>query len=227
MTAQGASAAAARDDAAVGTAAPPFGDPAAADAAHKSLKADPTIQFDFPEFIPEQSQTPEWIRDIFRALGNFIDWVGGGWTVIMWIAIALVVIALAFAIFPPLRAWLIDRLASRDGVEATPGWAPEASVARALLVEADQLAATGRYDEAVRLLLHRSVEDIERWRGDKLRPSWTSRDIARIEALPDAARMVFGRIVADVERSLFAGQPLGQADWIRARADYAGFALGR
>jgi hypothetical protein len=226
MTAQGGSVAA-RDGAAAGKAAMPFGDPAAADAAHKSLKADQSIQFDFPWFIPEQRETPEWIRNTLRALGNFIDWVGGGWTVIMWIAIALVVIALAFAIFPPLRAWLADRLAARAGVIATPGWVPEVAVARALLVEADQLAAAGRYDEAVRLLLHRSVEDIERWRGDPLRPSWTSRDIARIDALPDAARTVFGRIVADVERSLFAGHPLGEADWARARADYAGFALGR
>ncbi len=226
MTAQGASAAA-RDGAAAGNAAQPFGDPAAADAAHKTLKADPTIQFDFPPFIPEQRETPEWIRDIFRSLGNFVEWVGGGWTVLMWIAVALVVIALAFALFPPLRAWLLDRFASRGGVETTPGWAPEAAVARALLVEADQLAAAGNYDEAVRLLLHRSVEDIERWRGDPLRPSWTSRDIARIDTLPDAARTVFSRIVADVERSLFAGQPLGEADWERARADYAGFALGR
>ncbi len=226
MTAQGASAAA-RDGAVAGNAAPPFGDPASADAAHRTLKGDASIQFDFPWLIPEQAQMPEWLRNTLQALGNFIEWVGGGWTVIMWIAIALVVIALAFALFPPLRAWLANRMAANGATVATPGWTPEASVARALLVEADQLAATGRYDEAVRLLLHRSVEDIERWRGDPLRPSWTSRDIARIEALPDAARAVFGRIVADVERSLFAGHPLGQADWERARADYAGFALGR
>lgn len=226
MTAPGASAGA-RDGAVAGNVAPSFGDPTAADTAHTSLKADPSIQFDFPWFIAEQPRAPEWVRAVFRALGQFIDWVGGGWTVIMWIAIALTVIALAIALFPPLRAWFLDRIARRGAVEATSGWAPEASVARALLVEADDLAATGRYDEAVRLLLHRSVEDIERWRGDPLRPSWTSRDIARIDALPDAARTVFGRIVADVERSLFAGHPLGEADWTRARADYAGFALGR
>ena len=71
------------------------------------------------------------------------------------------------------------------------------------------------------------LPDIERWRGDSLRPSLTSRDIAAFETLPDAARAVFRRIVADVERSLFAGNPLGESDWTRARADYAGFALAR
>ena len=96
-----------------------------------------------------------------------------------------------------------------------------------MLDEADRLAAAGRFAEAVRLILHRSIEDIERWRGDSLRPSLTSRDIAAFETLPDAARTVFRRIVGDVERSLFAGNPLGEADWTRARADYAGFALAK
>lgn len=226
MTAPGASAGA-RDGAAATGVAPPFGDPAAADAAHRTLRSDPSIQFDFGWFIPESREPPQWLKSALEALGRFIDWVGYGWTVIMWIAIALVVLALAFALFPPLRAWLAERMGKGGGPVATPRWAPEASVARALLVEADALAAAGNYDEAVRLLLHRSVEDIERWRGDPLRPSWTSRDIARIDALPDTARTVFSRIVADVERSLFAGHPLGAADWTRARADYAGFALGR
>jgi hypothetical protein len=65
------------------------------------------------------------------------------------------------------------------------------------------------------------------WRGDPLRPSLTSRDIARFDGLPDQARAVFARIVADVERSLFAGGTLEPADWTRARADYAQFALGK
>ena len=45
--------------------------------------------------------------------------------------------------------------------------------------------------------------------------------------VPDGARGIFGRIVADVERSLFAGGSLTRTDWDRARGDYAGFALGR
>lgn len=221
MTAQGATAQG------VGAAAKaaPFGDPARADAAHRALRTDSSIQFDFPDFLPPNREPPRWLTDLFHALGRFVDWVGGGWKVMMWVALAALVVALVFALFPPARAWLRERLARTPQADAAPTWAPQAATARALLDEADGLAATGQYDRAVRLLLHRSVEDIERWRGDPLRPSLTSRDIARIDALPDAARAVFGRIVADVERSLFAGHPLGEADWTRARADYAGFAL--
>ncbi|WP_337847060.1 hypothetical protein [Sphingomonas sp.] len=223
------SASAARDATAQPTgASPAFGDAASADAAHRTLRSDASIQFDFPPFSLEPRKPPRWLVDLFEAIGSFIQWVGGGWTVLMWAALALVVLAILVAAFPPARAWLANRLARR-GTDAAPnpGWAPAAATARALLVEADQLAAAGDYDAAVRLLLHRSVEDIERWRGDLLRPSLTARDIGRIDQLPESARAIFSRIVADVERSLFAGHPLGAADWARARADYAGFALGR
>lgn len=221
MTATGASAAA-RDGAVA------FGDPARVDAAQRAVRADPSIQFDFPWFEVKRNPPPRWLTELFEWFDNAIEWVGGGWRVLMWVAIILVVVALVFALFPPAREWLAARMARRKGVAATaPAWAPEAAVARALLVEADRLAGEGSYDAAVRLLLHRSIEDIEKWRGDPLRPSLTSRDIAGIDRLPDTARAVFGRIVADVERSLFAGQPLDSSDWQRARADYAGFALAR
>lgn len=219
MTAPGAAGAAQQGAAA-------FGDPARVDAAHRAVRADPSIQFDLPWRQPEVNEPPRWLIELFDALRRFVDWVGGGWTVLMWIAIAAVVIALLLALFPAAREWIAARLLRRgEGSVESAGWTPDSGAARALLNEADQLAAAGRYAEAVRLILHRSIEDIERWRGDSLRPSLTSRDIAAFENLPEAARAVFRRVVADVERSLFAGNPLGEADWTRARADYAGFAL--
>lgn len=206
-----------------------FGDPARVDAAHQAIRADASIQWDLPWVKPPDIQPPpEWLAALFRAIDRAAVWIGGGWKVLMWVAIAIIVIALALAIFPAAREWLAARLLRRkEAPAAKPGWAPDAGVARALLDEADRLAAAGRYAEAVRLILHRSIEDIEKWRGDPLRPSLTSRDIAAFDGLPDTARTVFGRIVADVERSLFGGDELGQADWTRARADYAAFALGR
>ncbi len=220
MTAPGATAATNTGQAA-------FGDPARVDAAHRTVRGDASIQFDLPPFEFKANPPPRWLQEIFQAIGRFIEWVGGGWNIIMWIAIAAVVLALAFALFRPLREWFAARLLRRGDPAEVRRWAPEAAVARALLEEADRLAAAGRYGEAVRLILHRSIEDIEKWRGDPLRPSLTSRDIARFDGLPDQARAVFARIVADVERSLFAGGTLEPADWTRARADYAQFALGK
>ena len=214
---------------AAASAASTFGDPARVDAAHRAVRADTTIQFDLPwHQVEPGTPPPRWLLELLSALGRFIEWVGDGWYVLMWLAIAAVVIALLLALFPAAREWLAARLLRRaEGSPEPARWAPEAGAARALLDEADRLAAAGRYAEAVRLILHRSIEDIEKWRGDSLRPSLTSRDIAAFESLPDTARTVFRRIVADVERSLFGGSALGEPDWTRARADYAGFALGK
>lgn len=202
-----------------------FGDPQTVDAAHRAVRADSSIQFDLPWHKPDVQPPPKWLGELFDALGRFVKWVGDGWTVLLWLAIAAAVIAILFVAWQPLREWLARF--RRMNIAEPARWTPQAAAARALLEEADRLAAQGQYAQAVRLILHRSIEDIERWRGDPLRPSLTSRDIGRFEGLPDIARGIFGRIVADVERSLFAGAPLVAADWTRARAEYASFALGR
>lgn len=204
---------------------PPI-DSAQVDAAWKTIRADGSIQFDLPEKLPEpRDPPPEWLEPVLRAIGNFVQWVGGGWQVILWVIGIVIAIALLFALVPSLREWIAERLGRRRVVEEAPAWTPTETRARALLEDADALAAEGRFDEAVHLLLFRSIDDIVAWRGDVVRPADTSRDIARAEALPENARGVFAGIVAAVERSLFGGRALGADDWQRARADYAGFAL--
>ncbi|PKP91030.1 MAG: hypothetical protein CVT77_13405 [Alphaproteobacteria bacterium HGW-Alphaproteobacteria-16] len=212
-----------------------FGDPAQVDAAHRTVRGDASIQFDLPWAQPQNTAPPRWLREVIEAIERFSQWVGPtGWQILGWVALAALLLTLAILLFPPLRRWIANRLVRRtDEVDLPVAWAPAPDVARALLEDADRLAAAGEYDRAVRLILHRSIADIERWHGDPLRPSLTSRDLAgngftsaRFVSLPDAARAVFVRIVGDVERSLFAGSPLDASDWARARADYAGFALG-
>jgi hypothetical protein len=58
-----------------------------------------------------------------------------------------------------------------------------------------------------------------------VRPALTSRDIARLEAMPGDARSAFERIAEAVERSFFGGRPAGPEDFGRARADYQAFAF--
>lgn len=203
-----------------------FGDPAIIDAAHRTVRADGSIQFDLPLHQATQNPPPLWLTDLLDAMQNFVKWVGGGWQILMWLAIAAAILALVFVLFAPARAWFAARLGRPRQPADPPRWAPQAATAHALLEAADRLAAAGHYAQAIRLILHRSIADIEQWRGDPLAPSLTGRDISRFDRLPDTARAVFRRFVADVERSLFAGNALTQADWTRARADYAGFALG-
>ncbi len=169
---------------------PPI-DSARVDAAWKAIRADGSIQFDLPEkAVPPRDPPPEWLEPVLRAIGEFVQWVGGGWRVILWIVGIVIVAALLFAIVPGLREWLAERLGRRRVVEEAPVWVPTETRARAVLEDADALAGKGRYDEAVRLLLFRSIDDIVAWRGDVVRPADTSRDIARADALPPRARRV-------------------------------------
>jgi len=111
--------------------------------------------------------------------------------------------------------------------DTAAAWRPEEKAARALLAEADAMAAAGRYDEAARLLLHRSLEDIAARRPTLLRPALTSREIAGVPSLPDAVRGAFAAMAAPVERSLFGGRALDSAAWQEARAAYGDFALSK
>ena len=99
--------------------------------------------------------------------------------------------------------------------------------AEALLSDADALAAQGRYGEAVRLLLARSIGQIANRRPDLVHPSSTARELSRLDALPDAGRRAFAAIARSVERALFALEDLTERDWNEARAAYADFALER
>jgi hypothetical protein len=115
--------------------------------------------------------------------------------------------------------------ARRAAPKPAPEWTPDTDTALALLEDADALAATGKYDEAARLLLHRSVGEIAASRPDWLAPSSTSREIGANPKLPWRARQAFTVIAREVERSLFALTGLVREDWERARAAYAEFAL--
>lgn len=192
-----------------------------------AIRADSAVQFDLPQkAVPVPDPPPEWLEPTLRAVGRFVEWVGGGWRTLLWIIGLTLVVLLLFAIFPGLRQWWSERFGRKAVADEAPGWVPEEATARALLEDADALAAAGDFDRAVHLLLFRSIDDIAAWRGDLVRPASTSRDIARADALPPHARGVFAGIVAAVERSLFGGTRLGADDWQRARAEYAGFALG-
>jgi hypothetical protein len=56
-------------------------------------------------------------------------------------------------------------------------------------------------------------------------PSFTSRDIARLPDLPPEPRRAFGRIAEVVERAVFGGRPVAEAEWAACRQAYTEFAF--
>jgi hypothetical protein len=183
--------------------------------AHRRLLADRSIQFDLPRVEPVES--PAWLTDLLKAIYpvlKILFWVGA--------AILLAYLLYALASWASGRDWPWRR-GKAEAEEAS--WRPDEAPARQLLGEADRLAASGRYGEAVRLLLHRSIEDIDARRPELVRPALTSRDIAGLNEIPGRPRSAFARIAMMVEMSLFAGRPLAEGDWRACRSAYEEFAF--
>ncbi len=142
----------------------------------------------------------------------------------MWIGIALILLFLLYHFVPAFARWVDNLRFGRKRGDADaddPVGQAEAGAARALLAEADALAAEGRFAEAVHLLLYRSVEDIEGRRPGLVKPAMTSRDLADAHDLPSVARGAFGRIARAVEISLFGGRSIDAGAWEQCRAAYA------
>ncbi len=190
------------------------------EAAHRALVADKSIQFDLPGLAPPQ-KPPAWLE----AIAAFFKWLYPAFPYLFWGAI---IVAVLIALYFLLRnvdgfewPWQRRRAAAEGDVEE---WRPEEDVARVLLAEAEALAGQGRYAEAARLLLHRSVEDIATRLPQFLKPSLTARDIAGAEALPGAARPAFAAIANVVEVSAFGSRAVTAEAWAECRAAYARFA---
>jgi hypothetical protein len=201
--------------------------------AWERLRDDGDIQFapvDIPEIKPpEPSWFEKMLAQLFQFLGELFaplgQLFGASWWWLQWVllgAVALFVIMLLWRNFGPLGA------RSRNAAAAAEEeWQPEHAATLALLEDADRLAAEGRFDEATRLLLQRSVGQMAAARPDWVEPSSTARELAALPALPEAARTAFRVIAERVERSLFALRALERSDWEAARAAYADFALAR
>lgn len=203
----------------------------------EDLRSDADVQF-APVTIPETPPPkPGWLSQLldrlFGWLGDVLAPLGqalaGSWWWLQWAIAALVAVfavVLLFRLIDP--AWFRRRRGALGGATGDENaWRPDTALSLALLEDADRLAAEGRFDEATRLLLQRSVSHISAVRPDWVEPSTTARELAALPALPGAARAAFGVIAVRVEASLFALRALDRTDWDAARAAYAEFALAR
>jgi hypothetical protein len=193
-------------------------------AAHAALVRDSSIQFALPRYVPPSP--PSWLKPLMR----FFEAIGPSLIYLFWAVViiggAIVLMVILHEVLGIAWRWPWPRKSAAADEEAEERrWQPEASVARILLAEADELAARGDYDAAVHLLLKRSVEDIGEKLPDFMRPSLTARDIAAAPGLPERARTAFGIIAIVVEAALFARVPVGEAGWHKARTAYEDFAL--
>jgi hypothetical protein len=200
---------------------------AALRAAHARLLHDTALQFAFPSDLPPKlPHEPEWMK----ALGRVLAWALHGalpfFKIVFWSALAA---AAALILFLILREIVGIRFARRRRSAAKRrgpvDWRPEAWKARALLEDADRLAASGAFDAAAHLILHRSIEDIEGHRPRMVRPALTARDIAAMETMPASIREAFSAIARAVETSFFGGRHLDAEAFAACRQAYEAFAF--
>lgn len=186
-------------------------------AAHKALLGTPGIQFDFG--APPPPAPPAWLEPLLE----FLQAIGPALAYVFWggliVGAALIVYFIAREFVP--ETWF----RRPRGKTPVADWRPDEGAARALLEDADRLAADGRYDEAIHILLFRSIDDLVSRRPGAVRPALTSRDIAGLEVLPADARTAFARLAQAVERAFFGGRPADAETFGSARRDYEAFAF--
>jgi hypothetical protein len=188
--------------------------------AHQKLLQDDGLQFDFSTVAPP-AEPPSWLVNLFNFLGRLQPF----FEFLFWCGVAIVAALVIFFIGREIWRYRRRESAVVQRPDRLPDWRPPLARARALLADADRLAADGKFAEAVHLLLFRSIDDIDERRPRALRPALTSRDIAVIDALPPSVRLAFGRIAATVERSFFGGRELDAGDFAECRRAYEAFAL--
>lgn len=187
-------------------------------AAHRALLKTPGLQFDFGA-PPPPDKPPAWLEPLLKFLASmgpvlkYVFWGG------MAVGAALILYFVVRELVP--ESWFRRRRAA----PARADWRPDETRARALLEDADALAAAGRYEEAIHILLFRSIDDLVSRRPGVVRPALTSRDIAGLAVLPADARSAFTRLAEAVERTFFGGRPAGPDEFGTARRDYEAFAF--
>jgi hypothetical protein len=81
------------------------------------------------------------------------------------------------------------------------------------LDDAGRLAAEGRWDEALHMLLLQAIRILSGRLPAPLPPSSTSRELLRLVPLSAEARQAFAGMVRAVELSLFGGAPVGPEEY--------------
>jgi hypothetical protein len=138
---------------------------------------------------------------------------------VLWVVIAIALGVLLYAfrdMIPILRSGAAGTWAADEsGIgEASPG-------NPAVIIEAaDELAAGGRFVEAMHMLLLHGLAHIRQRLDQQFSDSLTSREILYSSNLPEAARASLRDVVARVELTYFGQRPAGLDDYKACRESF-------
>jgi len=138
---------------------------------------------------------------------------------VLWIVIGIAFLVMLYAfrdLIPLLRS---SRSSDWMSEEAFPGVGKVGSPAAALGA-ADELAAAGRFVEAMHVLLLQGLAAIRAGLDEEFADSLTSREILRRARLSDPGRASLRDIVSRVELTYFGQYPAALADYQACRASF-------
>ena len=138
---------------------------------------------------------------------------------LLWVVIVVAICALLYAFRDMIPIWGSRDRGAWSMDEALSG-SQEARTPAAVLGAADQLAANGRYVEAMHVLLLQGLADIRQRLDQEFADSLTSREILRSIHLPEAGRASLRDIVNRVEWTYFGKHPAALADYVACRASF-------
>lgn len=153
------------------------------------------------------------------------DWLIQTILVIIGAIVLAMILMFLFNLWQGRAGFRINRDQNRQTVERidTPVSARQKAVDARTLAEADQLAAAGRFTEAIHLLLLVAMDRLKRELGTRVAPALTSREVLEEAPIPEAAVGPLTRMVSLSEIKHFGGRDAAAADYDRCRQDFLRF----
>jgi hypothetical protein len=135
----------------------------------------------------------------------------------LWFVVAIALAVLLYALRDMLPggraggAWTAPEAEAGAPTSGTPG---------VILEAADELAARGRFVEAMHMLLLHGLAHLRARLDQQFSDSLTSREILHSTNLPEAARASLRDVVVRVELTYFGRRPAGLADYTACRESF-------
>ncbi len=161
---------------------------------------------------PQPSETPDWLEKLFKFLKPFFKVMG-------WLLLAALGAAIGYGLYQLVMSY-VNRPRSETEVSDAAEIDIEASAAQAWLDDAEQLAGSGQYGDAVHHLLLNAIEYLKRRSGKMIPRAWTAREIQQQLPISILARALLQLLVQTVERAHFAGRDVSESDYRRCRDSY-------
>ncbi|QDE27232.1 hypothetical protein [Paremcibacter congregatus] len=181
------------------------------------------------DFVPEPP--PEGLKSFLEAIVAFFKVAGPILKILFYAALILL---LGYALY-----YLFDHFEWKDGAPRKKLKAVKKDIHRATTIakptpytvptlqDADQMAATGNFADAVHFLLLASLDAMQSKLRGLLNISATSREIIQNDILSPQDRDLLFPLVTQVERSLFAGEATEQTDYDLCRDKFLQLTEGR